>query len=287
MIDFLDGRFNCLVSTMIIEAGLDIPNVNTIIINRADRFGLAQLYQLRGRVGRSDKLAYAYLLVPPFRNLTQTARQRLQALEQFTELGSGFQLAMRDLEIRGAGNILGPQQHGFMAAVGFDLYCQLLTDAVKEVKGHASEEKPDPKIEIAVSAFLPDDYIPDPDQKMLLYQRLAKIRVEEDVIEMKEELTDRFGKLPRPVQSLLGIISLKLLGRRLGLERIILSDTVLRLEFPPNHDSHHTVIQKLISKSPIPMEFEAEDHLIAKAKIAARSDEEVLRLAKNTLLQLM
>jgi transcription-repair coupling factor (superfamily II helicase) len=287
MIDFLEGRFKCLVSTMIIEAGLDIPNVNTIIINRADRFGLAQLYQLRGRVGRSDKLAYAYLLIPHLRSITQTARQRLQALEEFTELGSGFQLAMRDLEIRGAGNILGPQQHGFIAAVGFDLYCQLLGEAVNELKGEPSPEVPDPKIDIPVTAFIPDDYVPDGDQKMLLYQRLVKIRDEQDLRDLEEELTDRFGKPPKPVQSLLSLIRVKLLARHLGLGRIVLSDNILSLEFNPDLDSHQTVIKGLISKSPVPLEFQAEDVLIAKATLPAQSDEEVLNVTKNILLHLL
>ncbi|UCE17833.1 MAG: transcription-repair coupling factor [Gemmatimonadota bacterium] len=287
MIDFLEGRFNCLVSTMIIEAGLDIPNVNTIIINRADRFGLAQLYQLRGRVGRSDKMAYAYLLIPPFRSLTRTARQRLRALEEFTELGSGFQLAMRDLEIRGAGNILGPQQHGFLAAVGFDLYCKLLADAVMEAQGKSPEETPDPKIEISVSAFIPDKYVPDGDQKMMLYQRLAKISDTEEIRDLEEELTDRFGTPPKPVQSLLSVIAVKLLARQVGAGRIVLSDHLLRLEFYPGYDSHQNVIKKLISKSSVPFEFQAEKLLIAKASVAAHNDEEVLSLIKNILLHLL
>ena len=286
MIDFLERKFDCLISTMIIEAGLDIPSVNTIVINRADRFGLAQLYQLRGRVGRSDKLAYAYLLVPPGKSLTETARQRLQALEEFTELGSGFQLAVRDLEIRGAGNILGPQQHGFMAAVGFDLYCKLLAETVKKLKGETVEQTTDPKIEIAVDAYIPDEYLGDGEQKMHLYQRLARMSDYQEVIDMEKELKDRFGNLPEPVQTLLEILSLKILAHQLALNRVALSNDTLSLEFSAPSISPER-IQSLVSKSPVPLEFEAEEKLVAKAKITGRNDEEILGFVKNVLLHLV
>ena len=286
MSDFLERRFDCLISTMIIEAGLDIPNVNTIIIHRADRFGLAQLYQLRGRVGRSDKSAYAYLLIPPVAHLTETARQRLQALEEFTELGSGFQLAMRDLEIRGAGNILGSQQHGFIAAVGFDLYCTLLSETIKELKGEPVEHISDPKVEIAVEAYIPDEYVRDGEQKMVLYQRLARMTAYEEIHDLEEELKDRFGNLPEPARALLEIISLKTLARQLGLSKVALSDTILSLEFSPSATGRQQ-IEALVSKSPAPLEFEAGEALVAKVNVSGRTDEDILNFAKNVLLHLV
>ncbi|HIL08951.1 MAG TPA: transcription-repair coupling factor, partial [Candidatus Latescibacteria bacterium] len=173
MFDFMERKYDCLVCTMIIESGIDIPSVNTILVNRADTLGLSQLYQIRGRVGRSNERAYAYLLVPKGKKLTKKSRMRLRAIEEFADLGSGFNIAMRDLEIRGAGNLVGAQQHGFIAAVGFDLYCRLLDEAMRDIKGETVPDSPEPDIKIAVSAYIPDDYVPDPDQKMEFYQRLA------------------------------------------------------------------------------------------------------------------
>ncbi len=166
MFDFMERKYDCLVCTMIIESGIDIPSVNTILVNRADTLGLSQLYQIRGRVGRSNERAYAYLLVPKGKKLTKKSRMRLRAIEEFADLGSGFNIAMRDLEIRGAGNLVGAQQHGFIAAVGFDLYCRLLDEAMRDIKGETVPDSPEPDIKIAVSAYIPDDYVPDPDQKM-------------------------------------------------------------------------------------------------------------------------
>src|SRR5690606_22361437 len=159
---FLDGEYDVLVSTMIIESGLDLPNVNTIIINRGDTFGLSQLYQLRGRVGRSARKAFAYLLLPSNRVITEQAQKRLKAIEEFEDLGSGYQLALRDLEIRGAGDLLGSQQSGFIISVGFELYCQLLEEAVRELKGQPTEERREPKMSTDLEAYLPDEYVPDP-----------------------------------------------------------------------------------------------------------------------------
>src|SRR4030042_1824313 len=170
MLAFLDGKYDCLLSTDIIESGLDIPDVNTIIINRADRFGLAQLYQLRGRVGRSNHKAYAYLLIPPFRDLNLKAPKRIRAIQQYTELGSGFYLALRDLEIRGAGNILGPQQHGFIEEIGFDLYCRLLEEAVREIKGEEIKKVKETKLEIDLDLFISQQYIEDGQQRMEIYK---------------------------------------------------------------------------------------------------------------------
>src|SRR5208337_2784995 len=176
------GRFDALVSTVIIENGIDIPNVKTIVVTRADMMGLSQLYQLRGRVGRSSEQAYAYFLTPPFREAKELALRRLKALEQYTDLGSGFQIAMRDLEIRGAGNILGVHQHGFVAAVGFEMYCRLLEDAVREIRGDKPVEKErEVSVDIAVEAFIPTEYISDAAARVAIYQKMSAAHALEDV----------------------------------------------------------------------------------------------------------
>ena len=197
MFDFLERRYDCLVSTMIIESGIDIPSVNTILVNRADALGLSQLYQIRGRVGRSNERAFAYLLVPKGKRLAKKSRMRLRAIEEFADLGSGFNVAMRDMEIRGAGNLLGAQQHGFISAVGFDLYCRLLEEAMREIKGETADPEFDPEIEIPATAYISDGYVPDGDQKMEFYQRLAEARRIVDLLAVREEMIDRFGRPPR------------------------------------------------------------------------------------------
>ncbi|MBT5873207.1 MAG: hypothetical protein HOH43_07280 [Candidatus Latescibacteria bacterium] len=232
MVDFMEKRYDCLVSTMIIESGLDIPNVNTIIINRADRFGLAQLYQLRGRVGRSSHRAFAYLTIPASGMVTPDARKRLAVIAEYTALGSGFHIAMRDLEIRGAGNLLGAQQHGFMAAVGFDLYCRLLQEAVQEIKGEIPEEGPEPSIDLRVGAYIPDEYIADKKLKVGFYQRLSQMAREEQVDEAREEMRDRFGRLPDPTSILLDLVSIKLLARSARLRSVTVRDEGLMISYP-------------------------------------------------------
>ena len=218
MLDFYEHRFDVLVCTTIIESGLDIPNVNTIVVNNADKMGLAQLYQLRGRVGRSNRQAYAYLLYEADRVVTETAEKRLQAIKEFTDLGSGFRIALRDLEIRGAGNLLGPEQHGHMAAVGFDMYCQLLSDAVQELKGEepASGGLELPPADLPMDAFIPTDYIPTESQRLAFYKKMTAVRDEKDVEQLADELHDRFGDLPKPVANSLDILRLRLKASRAG-----------------------------------------------------------------------
>jgi transcription-repair coupling factor (superfamily II helicase) len=234
MVKFVDGQIDVLVSTAIVESGLDIPASNTIIINRADRFGLAQLYQLRGRVGRERQQAYAYLLVPPDANLDETAQRRLRVIEEMTELGAGFRLAMRDLEIRGAGNLLGAAQHGHIAAVGFDLYTKLLTDAVRELKGEPSSAQVEPVISMEVEALLPESYVPEVNQRLALYQRLAELGTEDEVAQIRVELADRFGPLPAPVEALLDVMSLRVRARRLHVERLEARGGRASLTFAPS-----------------------------------------------------
>ncbi|HKQ58882.1 MAG TPA: transcription-repair coupling factor, partial [Candidatus Eisenbacteria bacterium] len=229
MLEFLDKKSDVLVSTMIIESGLDIPSVNTLILDRADTLGLAQLYQLRGRVGRSSHRAYAYLMVPSRRVLTEEAEKRLRVVEEFDELGVGFKIALKDMEIRGAGNLLGPEQHGFILGLGFDLYMKLLEEAVAELKGEAAEVKPEPRLLTDWSAFLPDDYVPDEHEKLAMYRRLADTRDLELLDDLTLELMDRFGQLPEPAVALVELRRLRVLGAAAQVENLRVFHDVVEL----------------------------------------------------------
>ncbi len=210
MYEFINGEIDVLVSTTIIETGLDISNVNTMIIHDADRLGLSQLYQLRGRVGRSNRMAYAFLLYRRDKMLKEIAEKRLAAIREFTDLGSGFKIAMRDLEIRGAGNLLGAEQHGHMEAVGYDMYCKMLNEAVKHLKGELEEEETYvTTLDLNMDAYIPDSYIPNEYQKLDIYKRIAAIENEEEKDDMAEELIDRFGDIPKKVEKLLDVAGLK------------------------------------------------------------------------------
>jgi transcription-repair coupling factor (superfamily II helicase) len=204
--------------------------VNTIVVNRADTLGLAQLYQLRGRVGRSKHRAYAYLLVPRRKHLTDDQRKRLKTLTEFTDLGSGFKIAMRDLEIRGAGNILGPQQSGFIAEVGFDLYCKLLEEAVKEIKGEPIEPRITTKIETDLPAFIPNTYVEADRQRVVFYKRLVETHDLEGVEQLELELVDRYGRFPVQVRNLLELQRMRILAARSGIERIVVKKAAIALE---------------------------------------------------------
>ncbi|MCX7015393.1 MAG: transcription-repair coupling factor, partial [Candidatus Sumerlaeota bacterium] len=221
MVNFVDGQSDILVSTTIIENGLDIPNVNTIIINRADAFGLGQLYQLRGRVGRSQRQAYAYLVVPQGQPITETAVQRLSAIQEFTELGSGFQVAMRDLEIRGAGDLLGPRQHGAIQTVGFELYCQMLEEAVNRLRGRRVEEVWPVEILWKARAFLPSDYMPVEAHRIAVYKRLAQARSRADIDEIEGELRDRYGAEPPEAKSLCRLAALRVATRPAEITKVV------------------------------------------------------------------
>jgi len=243
MLAFLERRIDVLVSTKIIESGLDIPNVNTIIINRADRFGMAELYQLRGRVGRSNAQAYAYLIIPPLSVLGRSTVQRLQALQEFNELGSGFNLAMRDLEIRGAGNLLGSEQSGFIEAMGFESYTRILDEAVREVKEEefrdlfpeAAAQAPVPAVvvEADLEALIPEGYIASERERLTIYRRLHAVSTPEQLQEVGQELRDRFGRLPEPVDTLLGLMQIKLAAARLHFPKVHVGREELQLHFPP------------------------------------------------------
>jgi transcription-repair coupling factor (superfamily II helicase) len=230
MLGFMDRKFDVLVCTSIIESGLDITNVNTILIDSADRFGLSQLYQIRGRVGRSAVRAYAYLFYHPARVMTDQAVERLKAIQEFTALGSGYKLAMRDLEIRGAGNLLGAEQSGHVMEVGFDLYCELLDEAVREVKGIKEVSPREVSIDLKVEAFIPEDYIADDRQRIAVYRRMNLLRSREEADEMKKELRDRFGKIPGKLGRLFDVLYLKVKALHAGIRSIKEEDGKIIIE---------------------------------------------------------
>jgi transcription-repair coupling factor (superfamily II helicase) len=251
MRDFYQGRFNVLLCTTIIETGIDIPTANTIIINRADRFGLAQLHQLRGRVGRSHHQAYAYLLLPEEGNITAGAKKRLEAIQAMEELGSGFFLAMHDLEIRGAGEVLGDSQSGEMQEIGFNLYCAMLDTAVKSLKAGKEPDLNAPlgvttEINLHAPALLPEAYCSDVHERLVLYKRLANCETGDQLQLLQEELIDRFGELPEATRTLIDCHRLRLLGKPLGIARIDASENAILLQFVPNPPLEPARIIKLI-----------------------------------------
>ena len=236
MLDFYDGKFDVLLCTTIIEAGLDVPRANTLIVCDADRFGLAQLYQLRGRVGRSNRLAYAYLTVNPSKVLTESADKRLAAIREFTEFGSGFRVAMRDLEIRGAGNLLGAEQSGFMATVGYDLYVKMIEEAVRELRGDVAQEDVETRVDLKLDAYLPQEYIPNDLLRVEMYKKIASIRDRDSRSDLEDELIDRFGDPNRPVMNLIEAAHLKALCARLGIDYVTMRGDEMMLRFCMNAD---------------------------------------------------
>ena len=246
MYDFIDGEIDVLVSTTIIETGLDISNVNTIIIRESDRMGLSQLYQLRGRVGRTGRTAYAFLMYRKDRMLREVAEKRLRAIREYTELGSGFKIAMRDLEIRGAGSILGRAQHGHMQAVGYDLYCKLLNTAVKQAKGEPVKEERTVRVGLSVDAFLPESYIINEEQKLEIYKKIAAIESTEDYDDVREELKDRFGDIPAPAGNLLRIALIRSVAARIGIIEIAGTPGTIRFYMDPKAKVHAENIPSLL-----------------------------------------
>ena len=249
MIDFYEGRYDVLVCTTIIENGLDISDVNTIIINRAEYMGLAQLYQLRGRVGRSNRIAYAYLMYEKDRILSEVANKRLKAIKEFTSLGSGFKIAMRDLEIRGAGNLLGAEQSGHIAAVGFSLYCKLLDSAIEDLKGKDEDQK-DVELEIDLDAYIPDEYISDSRQKIEMYKKLKKVNNEADIISLIDEFVDRYGDPPDSVMNLVELRRLNVLAKKLDVETISDTNAGYRIVFREDNNIEGDYIVNLLEKYP-------------------------------------
>jgi transcription-repair coupling factor (superfamily II helicase) len=248
MVDFLDNKTQVLVCSAIIESGLDFPNANTIIINRADKFGLAQLYQLRGRVGRSHRHAFAYLLIPGEKAITPDAEKRLRALQEIDGLGGGFKLALHDLEIRGAGNLLGDQQSGQITAVGFELYTEMMEKAIQELKGEEILPEVDPEIRLGISAYFPDTYIPDANQRLYFYKRLASLRNIGELDELKEEIKDRFGPYNDVVENLFLVMNLRRTLKEFLVQQISVSDGKVFLLFHPESPVKVEKLLELIRK---------------------------------------
>jgi transcription-repair coupling factor (superfamily II helicase) len=248
MVDFVAHKYDVLLATTIIENGLDIPNANTIIINRSDRYGLSQLYQLRGRVGRSDRRAYAYLLIPPEDSLSPVAKKRLAAIREFSDLGSGFRVAALDLEIRGAGNLLGGEQSGHIEAVGFDMYMKLLEQTIKELKGEELEDEVRANVNLRVDLRIDDSYIPDMNQRLTVYRRMAGVRTPAELDRLMDEARDRYGPPPESVLNLAEYASIRLLADRIGLESLDREGQVVVLKFRPDARVDPAVLFRLVQE---------------------------------------
>lgn len=287
MLDFINGEIDVLVSTTIIETGLDISNANTMIIHDADQLGLSQMYQLRGRVGRSNRMAYAFLMYRRDKLLREVAEKRLAAIREFTDLGSGFKIAMRDLEIRGAGNLLGAEQHGHMEAVGYDLYCKMLNEAVKHLKGELQEESFLTTVDLNVDAYIPATYIPNEYQKLDIYKRIASIENEDEMEDMLEELIDRFGDVPKKVQQLLNIALLKALAHQVYVASVEQKGDVIKFVMYEKAKVHVERIASLIEayKGNLKFTVDTAPYFTYKKLSTNRKEkeEDVLELVKNVL----
>ncbi len=248
MMKFVKRRIDMLVCTTIIESGLDVPSANTILINRADRFGLAQMYQLRGRVGRSDEQAYAYLFIPEESSLTRDARKRLKVLMEHSDLGAGFQIAMSDLKIRGGGTILGSSQSGHIAAVGYDMFLKLMESSIAQLKGQPSQEPLEPEVNLPMATLISADYIPDIDQRLSVYRKLARLDDVKEVAAAKREMVDRFGPLPEEASNMLLKIMLKILARKAGCRRLDMASGTLVCQFSPRHQKRPHALADLVQK---------------------------------------
>ena len=250
MLSFVERRSDILLSTTIVENGLDIPNANTIIINRADRYGLAQLYQLRGRVGRSDRPAYAYLLIPPQESLSPVARKRLAAIKEFSDLGSGFRVAALDLEIRGAGNLLGGEQSGQIDAVGFEMYTKLLEETVRELKGEEIEDDVRATVNLRVDLKIDEDYIPDMNQRLMVYRKVAAARSEAELENTLEEVRDRYGAPPNSVLNLAEYGRIRILADSLGIDTIDREGRLVVIKFRPQANVDPVRLVKTVHEWP-------------------------------------
>ena len=287
MYDFINGDIDVLVSTTIIETGLDISNVNTMIIHDADTMGLSQLYQLRGRVGRSNRTAYAFLMYKRNKMLKEVAEKRLSAIREFTELGSGFKIAMRDLEIRGAGNLLGEAQHGHMEAVGYDLYCKMLNESVRELKGEQQvQEKYETVMDLDIDAYIPDKYIRNEYQKLDIYKRIAMIESREEQDDMLEELLDRFGEPPKAVQNLLSIARLKAEAHQAFITEVTQKGDFIKLVMYEKTQADPKKIEQMVQKYQGKMKFVIDARpyfLYTKPRKSAKDNKDVLELTREMI----
>lgn len=281
MVDFLNGEYDVLLCTTIIESGIDIPNVNTVIVYEADKFGLAQLYQIKGRVGRATKSAYAYLTYLPGTRMTPEAEKRLQTIAEFTEFGAGFKIAMRDLEIRGAGNLLGPEQSGQMAAVGYDMYCRLMREAVAEVKGEKVEAINEASVEIKINAHVPASYITDEIQRIEVYKKIAAVDGKQSAKQIKEEIIDRYGKMPKTVENLILISIIKTFAARAGIVSVTRNARMFTLKYGEDDRLDINQLLKLLSKYEGVAQLKAAEPPFIVFKASKRPLDELLSFLKN------
>ncbi len=284
MLEFASGGTDVLVSTMIVESGLDLPNANTLLVNRADRLGLAQLYQLRGRVGRSSQKAYAYFLVPPGHRLNRDARRRLQAVQEHSELGAGLNLAMRDLEIRGAGNLLGAQQHGYIAAVGYDLFQEMLEEAVAEIHGTPAAIWSPPRLELPGEAFLPEAYVSAAGLRLEFYRRAVEARSIEEVGGLYAELRDRFGPLPPEAGALLDASIMRIMGAELGLDSLVVQKNMLIGRLPADRKLDRPSWEAFLERLGSAAQFTGHAPLMFQLQLSSEAPFDQIREARNRLL---
>ena len=285
MMDFINKKINVLVCTTILESGIDIPNANTIIVENADRLGLAQLYQIRGRVGRSNIQSYAYITYKPDKLLSEVADKRLKAIKEFTEFGSGFKIAMRDLEIRGAGSLLGEIQHGHMDQVGYDTYCKLLDEVIKEMQGVEVPQEVDVQIDINVSSYIPDDYIENSSQKIEIYQNIALCRNEEDIQNVIDEIIDRYGQMPEEVNNLLEIARIKELAKKAFVTKISERRDSIVFNFDANN-FNLDVVDKLIKTYRNQIKFSPGKEPYITYKVQENSDAVIIKKIKDFLKEI-
>ncbi|MCL2101655.1 MAG: DEAD/DEAH box helicase, partial [Fibromonadales bacterium] len=265
---FINKEFDVLVCTVLIESGLDVPNANTIIIMNAQQFGVGQLYQLRGRVGRSTVQARAYLVTPDGNvGVSKSAHKRLAAMERFTDLGSGYQVAMRDLEIRGAGNLLGMEQHGFIEEIGFETYVRMIREAVEELRGTKDDSPVKPRLELRVDAYLPEQWIKDGLARISIYQRIARVETSEEIAALSEELRDRFGPIPKPAEMLLSCADIGILARKLCIAGIARKQGVAVLTFADKINAKSPILADLFEKNKFPLRFLATAPIQAVVEI--------------------
>ena len=302
VLDFMDGKYDVLISTTIVESGVDVPNANTIFINDAQRFGIADLHQMRGRVGRSDRKAFCYLITPPYDMITSDARKRLEAIEQFSDLGSGFQIAMKDLEIRGAGDLLGAEQSGFINEMGFETYQKLMQEALEELQDDESFEElfnneedrkklfksvKEVNIDTDFELMLPDHYVDSTSERLLLYQRLAEIENKQDLEKFQNELEDRFGKLPEEAVNLLKSVELKWLAAKIGFEKIVMKKGVFLGYFPDNPQDKFYQSEKFkhllnyLTQNPSQAQLKEKNNQLLMRKDSMESIEEINQLLSS------
>jgi transcription-repair coupling factor (superfamily II helicase) len=277
MVEFVNKEYDILVCTTIIETGMDIPNVNTLIIDNADHLGLSQLYQLRGRIGRSNKVSFAYLTYEKDKMLSEVADKRLKAIKEFTEFGSGFKIAMRDLEIRGCGNILGAEQHGHMLAIGYDLYVKFLERAVKELQGKVTEEDIETTVDLNVDGYIPASFIENEEQKIEIYKKIAAANNKDDIFDITEEIIDRFGNIPKQVDNLLKISYIKSLSKKLHVKAIAQAGNIVNIEMYSGSDLSQDIIEFLMKNYYTKISFVGTNEPIIKYKLESFEQMKILK----------